>query len=175
MKMETVNKEWVKECSRDLGNYPLVIPNEIPENFSISGHPEYFLGKPFSERVKIEISSYRGISIGAIHYYATISVSQPQICKRDENGKVLVCGGYICEEWRNTPSELSDNIGGRWVIEAMRHLTRKEIDDDPERWVGYDEGDTTSSFETKEEARDVALKIARFRFPDREIEIEELI
>lgn len=165
--------EWAKDHSMDYGDYPLVIENEMPKDFSIPNHPEYFLGKPWNNDVKVEITSFRGISIGAIHYYAKLIVNQPNICCINENGSTSICGGYICEEWRSMPKSVSANIGGLWTIDALRELTQAEIDSDPSRWDYYRAGEFTNCFETKKEAIETAKKVAAFRFPGRKITIDD--
>lgn len=169
---EQTTAEWAKNHSMDYGDYPLVIENEMPKDFSIPNHPEYFLGEPWNNDVKIEITSFRGISIGAIHYYANICVNQPDICKV-ENGQTLSCGGYICEEWKNMPNSITDNYGGFWHIDVRRPLTQAEIEADPNRWRSYSPNDFTSSFESKKEAIETAKKVAAFRFPGRKITIDD--
>lgn len=169
---ENYTIDWAKDHSMDFGDYSDVIDINIPKDFSIPNHPEYFLSEPWSNDVKIEITSFRGISFDAIHYYANIYVNQPNICKV-ENGQTLSCGGYICEEWRNMPKSTTDNCGGIWHIEVRRPLTQSEIEADPNRWKGYDADDFTSSFETKEEAIEVAEKVAAIRFPGRKIKVND--
>ena len=58
----------------------------------------------------VNITTFRGISFEAIHFYGTL-----QIIAGDD-------------------------------IELYRSITQTEIDKDPERWYGYDEGDLTKSF-----------------------------
>lgn len=170
---EEKSNEWIKNHCRDYGDYPMVIGTEIPKDFNIPNHPEYFLKDAWKKEVLIEITSYRGISIGAAHYYATIKVNQPDICSKGDNGNTLVHGGYICDEWSKIPKNITDNIGGMWTVEALRQVTEEEIKKDPQRWEGYRPDEYVSSFETKENAIKIAKKIAKLRFPNRKIEIKD--
>ena len=171
---ETYSEEWIKEHSMDRGRYPLIISKDLPSDFSIPNHPEYFLSEPHNPNVRIELTTFRGICGGAIHYYAQIKVSQPTICCIGENGRQFSCFGYICKEFQDMPREIKDNIGGMYDICVARVLSQREIDSDPVRWNGYRKGYQTDAFPTSGEALRVAKIIAAYRFPGRPVEVEEL-
>ena len=167
-----VTEEWVVNHCRDFGRYPVIIDTTPLADFSIPNHPEFFLQEPHNNFVIIEITSFRGISIGAIHYYANIYCKMPVICSKEEDGRVYRHGGLICNEWEEMPKEITSFIGGRYHIEANRPVTKEELEKYPDRWEGYELGDNTPSFETMSEAISVAKRIAEYRFPGKKIKID---
>lgn len=95
--------------------------------------------------LKFRISSYRGISIGAIHYYCT---AESYLDKEVEGQP-----GYCI---RLSPLDRSIPEENRTLkFELVRPLTAKEIEDDPERWRSYDEGDSVIAFEDKEDILEI--------------------
>ena len=172
---EQVTEEWVMNHCMDFGRYPVIIDTTPPADFSIPNHPEFFLQESLNNCVTIKITSFSGISIGAIHYYANIYCQQPNICTKGEDGSVYILGGFICEEWNGMPKEITSLFGGRYHIEVNRPVTKEELENDPDRWYGYELGYNTPSFETKAEAISVAKKIAEYRFPGKKIKIDILV
>lgn len=105
--------------------------------------------------VKLEISSFRGVSWGAIHYY----------------GKLIADG--IDFQYLDNPSTTTSNWDAEkksplyqwhYEFELRRPTTSEEIERDPDRWHGYDPGDFTQSFDTKEEIIALAKECFKMRF-----------
>ena len=172
--MEEINKEWIEAHCRNHGRYPLIFDKNFGADIKIPGRPDYYIEVREKPVVRIEITSWRGISIGAVHWYANIRADAPNICSKDENGRVTSHCGYISEEWKQMPKEITDMIGGEYRIEVQRPVTQADFDKDPDRWEGYEIGWSTDAFDTKTEAFNTAKKIAEYRFPGWEIELEDL-
>lgn len=114
-----------------------------------------FEKKSKTRAVKLEITSFRGISWGAIHYY----------------GKMIADG--IEFQMLNNPNCATSNFKARklnplyqWSYEfdLRRPTTLEEINSDPDRWECCAAGDFTSSFETKEEIIALAKQCFKIRF-----------
>ena len=113
-------------------------------------------------RVTLDISSWVGISFGAVHYYAilkTYSLSFKCLKSKDKSfvevGKSYnICGAF------EKPKCL-DYID----VECKRPLTQKEKNDDPSRWSEYDKpGDMVRNFNTEEEAFQAGINTFKKRF-----------
>ncbi len=113
----------------------------------------YTKGNP-KRRATLNISTFRGISIGAIHYYGTIVIQGVNM------------------EYDGTPGHsrmiLDRNIPlahYTYEIELNRSLTKEEINEDPERWGDYyEEGDLTNCFEKISDLLILAKEIFEKRF-----------
>lgn len=151
------------DLSLDMGNFPDVIPVDYGLDLVLKTKPEYIVEANQPRKIRIDITSYRGISCGAIHYYAQINADGVNIIEKCEDGN-LIHAGYICEEY----SHICKNNRGKYEpcyrIDVMRKLTKEEIDDDPIRWEGYKPGYNTNAFYTEQEAFEQAVKIAKLRF-----------
>lgn len=105
-------------------------------------------------RATLEITTFRGISFNAIHYY----------------GKVKIQG--VNMEYDEQPGHstmiFDNNIPlahYTYDFELKRPLTKDEIDEDPDRWGDYyHEGDLTNCFETIEDVVALAKEVFKLRF-----------
>ena len=170
--METL--EWAREHSIDgFYDYPDIITPETGLDIKVPDKPDYFAMPARNNVITIDVSSYRGISAGAIHYYGKIRWTGPKICSKSEDGHIIRHGGYISEGWKNMPREQTAIFSGV-EIEVARILTQEEYDEDPDRWYGYHPGHSkTNAFETVAEVIDTAKKIIEVRFQgDFEIKVE---
>lgn len=173
--MSTNNEKcisWLKDHCRDFGTYPLVFSKETGMDIVIPNHPEFVIRPPHDYELRIELTTWRGISIDAIHFYASIKANSPHVSMLDDRGNWVYVGGYLCEEWGRMPREKKDLLS-EFHIEAVRPLPLEEINGDPIRWDGYYEGCLVNSFNSKEAALAVATQIARLRFPDWKVIIED--
>lgn len=166
------------KCCIDRNNYPAFFKIDVGRNFHLETKPDYYCEINDFRNVKIEITSFRGVSCGAQHYYAKIIADGIKIFSYEKGtgGKVrkVYHGGYVCDEYskllKNNP--LWDLF---YEIEVCRPLTQQEIDEDPERWEYYDAGQLTNAFYTKEEAIKQAKDIIKARFDvDWIIKIDDL-
>lgn len=168
----------IMECCQDRYDYPAFFENEIGKDFSLNSNPRILAEINNPRKVKIVLSTYRGYSIGAIHYYANIEADGIHLYeyRTGKNGKInkYYLGGFINKEFNDLPKDKQAIYDSIYKIEVGRILTKKEIDDDPIRWEGYCEGMFTNAFETKEEALDKAKVIIKTRFDnDWVVEVED--
>ena len=156
--------EWALEHSWDHGKYPDVFTENTGMDFSIPGRPEYFVEKCRDRKIKINITSFRGICCGAMHYYASIEADGVQICRQEQGGRYVWCMGYLGEEHKKMPHEQKDVATPIWKIDVERDVPPEEMVKDPERWIGYHVGSHTPAFLNKEEAIETATRIIKARF-----------
>lgn len=161
--MDLTIKDAVR-LSLDSGDFPDVIPVDYGLDLVLKTKPEYIVKTANNPRkIKIDISTFRGISAGAIHYYARIEADGVIVIEECEDGTVTH-GGYICEEFAQIDRKNRGKYDSLYHIEVMRELTKEEIDNDPIRWEHYRPGQKTNAFYTKQEALNQAIKIAKLRF-----------
>lgn len=105
-------------------------------------------------RATLEITSYRGISFNAIHYYGKIKVQGVNMEYDGQPGH----GTMIFDN--NIPLAHYN-----YELVLTRPLTKEEMDEDPERWGDYyNEGDFTNGFETIEDVVALAKEVFKLRF-----------
>lgn len=104
-------------------------------------------------RVTLEIRTWVGISFGAIHYYGKLKVDGVSMEYDEKPG--------IHTSIDSDKQPLAD-----WYYELKihRHLTQKEIEEDPDRWEAWYEGSHTECFETVEEIVEFGKQIFKLRF-----------
>lgn len=111
--------------SLDMGNFPDVIPVDYGLDLVLKTKPEYIVEANKPRKIRIDITTYRGISCGAIHYYAQINADGVKVIERCKDGNIIHCG-YICEEY----SQICKNNSGKYekvaVSLALREVLRKE-------------------------------------------------
>lgn len=128
----------------------IVLPNDKLHAVRSWG---YTKGNP-KRRATLEVSTFKGVSFDAIHYY----------------GKIKIQG--VNMEYDGQPGHstmiFDNNIPlahYTYELELKRPLSKEEIDKDPERWGDYyQEGDLTNCFETIEDVVALAKKVFRLRF-----------
>lgn len=153
-------EDFVRNHCRDWGKYPIVFTRETGMDIVIPNHPELVVTAPREYTLTIFVSSFIGICVDAIHYYAKIIAKGPHLRKGDYS-----VGGFVCEEFQELPKEKKDLVYGFFEVEVLRPVTRGEIEYDPRRWEGYEEGFLTNAFSSREAALAMAIKIAMIRFP----------
>lgn len=180
--MEENNElQWALDHSLNTDCYPDVFDKNIGMDFYLGDHPNCYpqiASYSYNDErtVHIEITSYRGMCFDAIHYYATINADGVRLCENiEENGKksTIIHCGYLGEEYNNLPREKRGIWTSRYKIEIVRPLTQAEIDHDPDRWYCYEAGENTNGFEDKSELIETAKKVAKIRFPEWNVEIED--
>ena len=113
-----MKKEQIQECCYDLGKQPYEIPDSYGEG--IVGKEYYTAKEKRPREVMLEITSFRGICGGAVHYYGTLKAYRPKIHKEGSN--YCHCG-YLGDD----TSLFKDlNI----VIELWRYITEEEYSND---------------------------------------------
>ena len=169
MKKETALQIAIKHCRNNGANIPDVVPVDfgVGIKFKDDKGIEYTTAPRdgWHGTVRADITSWRGISVGAIHYYAKIRIFEPNLIYIEDGKECRASiGGYFD---RHKPNDAKDID-----IEVVRKLTSKEIEDDPERWRGYDVGDLTNCWEDEAELIAMVKKIIRNRFKGWKYEIE---
>lgn len=109
--------------------------------------------KKYFKTVTLEISTFRGISIGAQHYYGNLHAPSPEFTCPTEKYTHGSSGS-------GTPEYLKSI-----KVELTRVLTQKEIDDDPQRWEYYYAGSNTDCFDTVEEVIAHSKEVFKRLFP----------
>ena len=117
-----MKKEQIQECCYDLGKQPYEIPDSYGED--IVGKEYYTAKEKRPREVMLEITSFRGICGGAVHYYGTLKAYRPNIHKEGSN---YCHSGYLGDD---TPLFKDLNI----VIELWRYITEEEYKTDPHRY-----------------------------------------
>ena len=125
-------------------NFPDIIDSkaglyEVPE-LNVVGIPTWNRINSRKRRAILEITSFRGISSNAIHYY----------------GKIAVEGVYQATLGNpEKPMNLSfaqekehPLLNFKYEFVVKRPLTKKEIETAPDRWEGYFENDLVRGYET---------------------------
>lgn len=151
----------------DAGRYPAFFDVTMGAGFHLSTRPELYCRINTPRKVKIRITSFRGFSCFARHYYATIHADGIDICRDEQTEKGVKTwrlGGYLCEEFNELPADEQAIYGPEYRIEVCRKVTFRDIQDDPLRWEGYNEGSLTPAFDSPEEAVEQAKKIVKARF-----------
>lgn len=105
-------------------------------------------------RATLEVTTFRGISFNAIHYYGKIEIQGVNMEVDGEPGHSRM----VFDD--NTP--LAHYI---YCLTLKRPLSKEEIGEDPDRWGDYyNEGDLTNCFETIEDIISLAKEVFRLRF-----------
>ena len=118
--------------------------------------------KLHTERIKrknriaeLEISTWRGISFGAVHYYGKINVDGVNLVY-DENPSC----GTMCFEMRDT-YPLSGYI---YELILKREVIKEMIEEDGEMWKYYHPGSLTDRFDSIEDILKLAKEVFENRF-----------
>lgn len=116
---------------------------------------EYITIKDEKREVIFRISTYRGISVGAIHYYGRLVVYDLSL--KHENGISNIGGSFD----KFKPKEAKG-----FDIEIQRKITEKELKDYPDRFKGYRVGSSTSCFYTKKSLIEAGKKVFKRKFEE---------
>ncbi|HOG38242.1 MAG TPA: hypothetical protein PLD95_02105 [bacterium] len=117
---------------------------KIPPEFGV-GIKTRYNGEDFTFKhvfnetpvVKLIVTTWRGISTNAIHYYGSLQITFPEMEKDNQPGHIVNLYGV---------SEIPMFSNNK--ITLTRVLEQSEIDDDPIRHEYFDAGDNVSSFYT---------------------------
>lgn len=105
-------------------------------------------------RATLEITTFRGVSSNAIHYYGKINIQGVNMEYDGEPGHSKMIF--------DTNIPLAHYT---YNLVLKRPLTKEEINKDSQRWGDYyDEGDLTNCFETIEDVIELAKQVFRLRF-----------
>lgn len=147
-----MNKQRIKKCCMDRGNYPFVIPDNYGEGIRGKNHYTDVTRKP--REVRLVISSYKGLCWDAQHYYGSLDAFGAPI--REIGGDPrFSCGGYLGGD-----KEFFENIDVS--IELWKKITKKERVSNPNRYRDYYE--TTSGWYDKEKLIAFGKEVFAARF-----------
>ena len=105
--------------------------------------------------VKLEITSFRGVSWGAMHYYGRLSADGIDFQYLDDPKTTT-------SNWE--AKKINPFYQWRYEFDLRRPVTQEEINHDPDRWECYRPGTFTTSFDTKEEIIALAKVCFKMRF-----------
>lgn len=151
-------RDYMKNSKFD---FPMLIDDKAGLDFkddktrAILGYSGIYQKKSKTRCVKLEISSFRGISWGAVHYYGKLIADGIDFQLIDEPDTTV-------GNWE--ASKLNPFYQWRYEFELRRPTTQEEVNNDPDRWYCYAPGDFTSSFDTKEEIISLAIECFKLRF-----------
>lgn len=113
-----------------------------------------------SRDIRIEVTTFRGMCPGAVHYYCNIKFWGPSLYR----GNVTGCG----PSWPEIGS-----IFGHNSIDVNRPVTAEDLAEKSVDWTGYDVGDMTHRWYDTQNAVECAKRIIELRFKNYgEIEVE---
>lgn len=150
----------------DLKNKP------FPKNFLDKVHikvngEDLFIRNSKDSYLELQISSWKGISPGAQHYYGKLTIYDLDITHEyDSNSS---CCGYLGKE-KELP--LSIKVGENFKLIVKRPITAKDIRFDKDRYYSYKKGELIKDFWTIESLKKEAQRIHQEFFPDYELKIE---
>lgn len=144
-----------------LPDFPLVIDDQAGLDFkdektkAILANTGLFEKKSKTRAVKLEITSFRGISWGAIHYYGKLIADGIEFQLLDQPNTTT-------SNWE--AQKINPLHQWNYKFDLKRPVTQQEIDKDSDRWDYYAPGDFTTSFDTKEEIIALAKQCFKMRF-----------
>lgn len=144
-----------------LPDFPLVIDDQAGLDFkdektkAILANTGLFEKKSKTRAVKLEITSFRGISWGAIHYYGKLIADGIEFQLLDKPNTTI-------SNWE--AEKINPLHQWNYKFDLKRPVTQQEIDKDSDRWDYYAPGDFTTSFDTKEEIIALAKECFKMRF-----------
>ena len=132
-----------------------VYPSDFGKDIIFEYHGKTYKTLGFRPVLYIDVSSYRGISPSAIHYYCELQTSTNRITT-----------GVLSSEM-NTPF-----IWGT-KIEVLRFLTEEDIKDESKKMSDYRAGDYANKYFSRKDAINAAKAVANTYFPEWDIVVNE--
>ena len=143
-------------------NTPLIIESDSVKNGDkvVVDGVEYFANlswvrKKRKRTVTLIITSYRGISSNAIHYYGKLEFDEidAEFKKDDGNGM-----------WNTFPSDEFPICWQDWKIEVLREINEEDKTTHKTRFEGYRIGEPTNRFNTNDGVINKAKQVFYRRF-----------
>jgi hypothetical protein len=154
----------MKHC-RDYGDYPQIFSENygVGITFKDDAGVEYTTVVRDKQILKVDTLTFGGT--GNYHYYGKIRVAPPALKFTTENGteKTMRLGGSFD---KLKPLECKGV-----EIELIRTITQEEIDENPDRWCGYNVLSTTNAFRTLNELLLAIELVHQERFPEWEMKM----
>ena len=124
--------------------------------------PKGYTFRQHSRDIRIEVTTFRGTCLGAVHYYCTIHFFGPSLCDKDGNS------GFGAG-WPKIGS-----IFGWNRMEVHRPVTAEDLADKYADWTGYHVGDMTYRWDDTQNAIECAKRIIELRFKNYgEVEVRD--
>ena len=162
MKQNNITPDNIRDYMKNYENdFPLEIDDKAGLDFkdeetqAIPHNSCIYQKKSKTRCVKLEITSFRGVSWGAIHYYGRLAADGIDFQCLD-NPKVTT------SNW--DAKKINPLYQWRYEFDLRRPVTQEEINHDPDRWECYQLGTFTTSFDTKEEIIALAKECFKMRF-----------
>lgn len=108
--------------------------------------------------VTLDVTTYRGVSWNAVHYYGNIIIDGVSFSPEDSPNTYTMCTETYEAEEKNPLA------AGFYRIELVRPVTSEEIEKDSSRWNGYKVGDKTNAFYSSEDVIAIAKEVCKARF-----------
>jgi hypothetical protein len=103
--------------------------------------------KDYLKTVTLKVSTWRGISGGAVHYYGKLEFHSVDFAREGSESRLSSCGYGV-------PDYLESG-----KFELTRPVTQAEIDANPKMWEAYHDGDKTDRFDKVQEVIDRGTEI----------------
>ena len=152
-------KEAIEHCW-DRKDYPEVFRDDAGLDISIPGFITRgsWIENNSPRTVTLDVTTYRGVSWDAVHYYGNITIEGVSFSPEDSPNTYVVCKETYEAEEKNPLA------AGSYKIELVRPVTSEEIEEDSTRWDGYEVGDKTNAFNSPEDVIDLAKEVYKARF-----------
>ena len=151
-----------RSSSSEFYNFPEIFTDKtglikVPE-LGVQGKPSWTSSSlnQRKRKVLLEISSFRGIASNARHYYGHLLVDGVYTADIDQ---IQISKNLTFSDERKYPVLLY-----RYILDIKRPVTMSEIEQNPDRWQCYEEGDMTDAYESKIELISDVKKILKLRF-----------
>lgn len=152
-------KEAIEHCW-DRKDYPEVFRDDAGLDISIPGFITRgsWIENNSPRTVTLDVTTYRGVSWNAVHYYGNITIEGVSFSPEDSPNTYVVCKETYKAEEKNPLA------AGVYYVELVRPITREEIEKDKSRWNGYEVGDYTNAFHSLEDIIALAKEVCKTRF-----------
>lgn len=152
-------KEAIEHCW-DRKDCPEVFRDDAGLDISIPGFITRgsWIRNNSPRTVTLDVTTYRGVSWNAVHYYGNITIEGVSFSPEDRPNTYTMCKETYEAEEKNPLA------AGFYKIELVRPVTYKEIEEDSSQWDGYEVGDNTNAFYSPEDVIALAKEVCKARF-----------
>lgn len=152
-------KEAIEHCW-DRKDYPKVFRDDAGLDISIPGFITRgsWIEDNSPRTVTLDVTTYRGESWNAVHYYGNITIEGVSFSLEDSPNIYTIC------KETHEAEEKNPLAAGVYKIELVRPVTFEEIEKDNLRWDGYEVGYDTNAFYSPEDVIALAKEVCKARF-----------
>lgn len=149
----------IKNSCRDNRELPDIINDDYGIGIEMfDSGKKYVSISEYPRPIYLRITSWRGISSNARHYYGKLFIYEPELEEYDNNNTIV----RRCSISGYTPFKPDE--AKSFDIEIVRKLTAEDIRLDKKRWDCYWEGDDVNAFDRYEDILKLGKKIFKNRF-----------